>query len=194
MRIVAGTMRGRRLAALGKGDAAAHLRPTSDRVRESLFSILDGGRFGDVIDGVRVLDLFSGTGALGFEALSRGAMHVTAVDSGRKAQTIWRENAAMLDLGTRAQLLRCEVMRLPAASDPCGLVFLDPPYGQDQGAAALNRALVQGWLTPRALVVWEETSPQSAPEGFQIEDSRRYGDTWITFLRVLLPMNRIDAS
>ncbi|MDG1457743.1 MAG: 16S rRNA (guanine(966)-N(2))-methyltransferase RsmD [Pseudoprimorskyibacter sp.] len=186
MRIVAGTMRGRRLASLGKGDAAAHLRPTSDRVRESLFSILDGGRFGDVIDGVRVLDLFSGTGALGFEALSRGATHVTAVDSGRKAQTIWRENAAMLDLGTRAQLLRCEVMRLPAAAAPCGLVFLDPPYGQDQGAAALDRALAQGWLTAEALVVWEEASAQSAPKGFHIEDSRRYGDTWVTFLRVLM--------
>ncbi|MEL6685367.1 MAG: RsmD family RNA methyltransferase, partial [Pseudomonadota bacterium] len=96
MRIIGGTHRGTALAAVGKGDAGAHLRPTTDRVRESLFNVLQGGRFGDPITGARVLDLFAGTGALGFEALSRGAAHVTLVDNGRVAQKLMRENIAKL--------------------------------------------------------------------------------------------------
>ena len=82
MRVIAGTHRGTRLADVGAGDEAAHLRPTSDRVRESLFNVLQGGRFGDAVRGARVLDLFAGTGALGLEALSRGAVHATFVDHG----------------------------------------------------------------------------------------------------------------
>ncbi|MFT6272451.1 MAG: 16S rRNA (guanine966-N2)-methyltransferase, partial [Dinoroseobacter sp.] len=85
MRIIAGHLGGRKLAAVGKGDSAAHLRPTTDRVREALFSALEGGRYGDPIEGAQVLDLFAGTGALGLEALSRGAAHVTFVENGRKS-------------------------------------------------------------------------------------------------------------
>ena len=87
MRIIGGEFRGRALASIGKGDAGAHLRPTSDRVRESLFNVLMGGRYGDPISGARVLDLFAGTGALGLEALSRGSAHVTFVENGRKGQS-----------------------------------------------------------------------------------------------------------
>ena len=96
MRIIAGRFRGRRLASVGKGDPGAHLRPTTDRVRESLFNMLAGGRFGDPFDGYRVLDLFAGTGALGLEALSRGAEQVTFVDDGRVAQRLLRENIRTL--------------------------------------------------------------------------------------------------
>ena len=181
MRIISGAWRGRRLAALGKGDAAAHLRPTSDRVRESLFSMLAGGRFGDALESAHVLDLFAGTGALGFEALSRGAASLTAVDSGRKAQALWQENARAL--GAKAQLIRSEVSRLPAAPQACDLIFLDPPYGKGLGTAALIRAKEQGWLAADALIVWEEATEQPAPPGFATEDARRYGDTWISFLR-----------
>ncbi len=92
MRIIGGDFRGRALASVGKGDAGAHLRPTTDRVRESLFNVLMGGRFDDPITDARVLDLFAGTGALGLEALSRGASHVTFVDDGRKATTLIRQN------------------------------------------------------------------------------------------------------
>lgn len=113
MRIVGGTFRGRRLAALGKGDAGAHLRPTSDRVRESLFSMLEGGRFGDPIDGARVLDLFAGTGALGLEALSRGAAQVTFVDDGRVAQKLLAENIATLGLRDATRVIRASALRLP---------------------------------------------------------------------------------
>ncbi|EAQ03719.1 methyltransferase, putative [Pseudooceanicola batsensis HTCC2597] len=183
MRIVGGAFRGRRLATLGKGDAGAHLRPTADRVRESLFSMLAGGRFGDPVSGVQVLDLFAGTGALGLEALSRGAAHAVFVDDGRVAQKLLSENIGALDLADRARLLRTSALRLPEASAPAGLVFLDPPYGKDLGGRALGVARTRGWIAPGALVVWEERGPQEAPEGFSPLEHKRYGDTVITLLR-----------
>ena len=99
MRIVAGRFRGMALASVGKGDPAAHLRPTTDRVRESLFNILTSGRLGDAVSGARVLDLFAGTGALGLEALSRGAAHVTFVETGRAALRLLEKNIAATRTG-----------------------------------------------------------------------------------------------
>lgn len=183
MRIVGGTFRGRRLAALGKGDAGAHLRPTSDRVRESLFSMLEGGRFGDPIDGARVLDLFAGTGALGLEALSRGAAQVTFVDDGRVAQKLLAENIATLGLRDATRVIRASALRLPPAEDAAQLIFLDPPYGKDLGPKALAAARAQGWIAPDALIVWEERGPQDPPEGFTLLEHKTYGDTVMTLLR-----------
>ncbi len=183
MRIVGGTFRGRRLAALGKGDAGAHLRPTSDRVRESLFSMLEGGRFGDPIDGARVLDLFAGTGALGLEALSRGAAQVTFVDDGRVAQKLLAENIATLGLRDATRVVRASALRLPPAEDAAQLIFLDPPYGKDLGPKALAAARAQGWIAPDALIVWEERGPQDPPEGFTLLEHKTYGDTVMTLLR-----------
>ncbi|MDX8352724.1 16S rRNA (guanine(966)-N(2))-methyltransferase RsmD [Cognatiyoonia sp. IB215182] len=182
MRIIGGTHRGSALASVGKGDVAAHLRPTSDRVRESLFNILQGGRFGDPISGARALDLFAGTGALGLEALSRGAAHVTFVDSGRVAQKLIRENIGKLGRQADTTLLQTDITRLPLGA-PCQLIFLDPPYGQGLGIKALTTARAQGWIAPDALIVWEENTAQPAPDGFTSLDHRRYGDTWISFLR-----------
>lgn len=182
MRIIAGTHRGTTLAEVGKGDIEAHLRPTTDRVRESLFNVLQGGRFGDPVRGARVLDLFAGTGALGLEALSRGATHVTFVDSGRPAQKLIRENIAKLRRGEDTALLTNDCTKLPAGQ-ACNLIFLDPPYGKALGAKALAAAVANGWVAPSALVVWEENQPQIAPQGFTALDQRRYGDSWITFLR-----------
>lgn len=183
MRIVGGEFRGRRLAALGKGDAGAHLRPTADRVRESLFSMLGGGRFGDPVKGARVLDLFAGTGALGLEALSRGAAHVTFVDDGRVAQKLLADNIATLGVAERTCLLRTSATRLPPAETPAGLIFLDPPYGKGLGDKALTAARAQGWITPGALVVWEERGPQPPPEGFGLLEHKTYGDTVMTLLQ-----------
>lgn len=183
MRIIAGAYRGRRLAAVGKGDAGAHLRPTTDRTRESLFNMLAGGRFGDPFRDARVLDLFAGTGALGFEALSRGAAQLTLVDDGRVAGRLIRENIKLLGCGDRARLIAANATRLPPAEAPCDLVFLDPPYGKALGGKALISALAQGWIAPGALVVWEEQSPQEAPEGFDLLETRRYGDTYVTLLQ-----------
>ncbi|SLN18922.1 Ribosomal RNA small subunit methyltransferase D [Roseivivax jejudonensis] len=182
MRIVAGRLRGRTLASVGRGDPGAHLRPTTDRVREALFNMLAGGRFGDPFADARVLDLFAGTGALGIEALSRGAAHATFVDDGRAAQRLLRENLRALDLETSSRIIGRDATRLPPAEAAATLVFLDPPYGKDLGARALTAARAGGWLAPGTLVVWEEAAPQPAPEGFEALESRRYGDTHVTLL------------
>jgi len=182
VRIIAGQWRGRALAAVGKGDAGAHLRPTTDRVRESLFSMLAGGRFGDPISEARVLDLFAGTGALGLEALSRGAAEATFVDDGRVAQRLIRENIGKCG-AEAATLVGRDATRLgPNPGAPFTLVFLDPPYGKGLGERALEAALAGGWIAPGALVVWEESAPVTAPAGLALLDQRRYGDTVITIL------------
>lgn len=183
MRIIAGTHRGTALVAVGKGDTAAHLRPTTDRVRESLFNVLGGGRFGNPINGARVLDLFAGTGALGLEALSRGAAHATFVDSGRVAQKLIRDNIAKLRREDDCKLIASDAARLPPATQGCDLVFIDPPYGKGLGQDALKHAHAQAWINPGALIVWEESTAQIAPTGFQAQDQRRYGDSWITFMK-----------
>lgn len=177
MRIVAGRFRGRRLAALGKGDPAAHLRPTSDRVRESLFNVLNSL---DVLEGARVLDLFAGTGALGLEALSRGAASVTFVENGRKAQGLIGENIALTG-AEPTRLIRRDATRLgPNPDAPCDLVFLDPPYGKGLGEKAITAALVGGWIAPEAWVVWEDSSEKPPFEDFTVQDTRKYGDTHVT--------------
>lgn len=181
MRIIGGTFRGRRLASLGRGDAAAHLRPTSDRVRESLFNVLVNAH-GDRLEGARVLDLFAGTGALGLEALSRGATHVTFVENGRAALRLLRENIRLCGAGGQTRILARDARKPGPASAPCGLVFLDPPYGKGLGEQALAAALKDGWLAGDALVVWEEGAAVTPPAGLRIIDERRYGDTVIRLL------------
>ena len=183
MRIIAGEWRGRRLASVGKGDSAASLRPTTDRVREALFGMLAGGRFGAPFDGTCVLDLFAGTGALGLEALSRGARHATFVERGRVGARLIRENIALLGAAGQTRLLGTDAARLPAGT-PCALIFLDPPYGKDLGQKALASALASGWIAQGALIVWEEATAQNAPEGFTLLESRRYGDSVITLMEM----------
>ncbi|MFV0358431.1 16S rRNA (guanine(966)-N(2))-methyltransferase RsmD [Tropicimonas sp.] len=182
MRIIAGTNRGLALASVGRGDPAAHLRPTSDRVRESLFNLLAHSH-GDPVPGARVLDLFAGTGALGFEALSRGAAHATFVDDGGKARALLRENIERTHSQGVTRVFRRDATRLGALRGaPCDLIFLDPPYGKGLGERALASAGAGGWLAPGALVVWEENAPQDAPEDFTAIDRRQYGDTHVTIL------------
>ncbi|SFH08542.1 16S rRNA (guanine966-N2)-methyltransferase [Palleronia marisminoris] len=183
MRIIAGTHRGRALAAVGKGDPAAHLRPTTDRVRESLFGVLEGGRFGDPVEGAHVLDLFAGTGALGLEALSRGAADVTFVESGRKALALLSRNIETLGEAARTRILRQDAARLGPSDRPCDLVFLDPPYGKGLGQRAIAAARAGGWIAPGALIVWEEAAAVDLPEGLSPLETRRYGDTWISLAR-----------
>lgn len=180
MRIIAGEARGRRLATLGQGDALAQLRPTSDRVRESLFSVLASmGR----VEGAEVLDLFAGTGALGLEALSRGALRARFVENGRVALKLLDENIATLGMGARAEVLRRDVRHLGAVQGtPATLMFMDPPYGRHLGEAALSAALAGGWLAPGALIVWEESAAIIPPKGCVPVDKRRYGSTQITLL------------
>ena len=180
MRIIAGQFRGRALATVGKGDRGAHLRPTADRVRESLFSIL---AHLDVIDGARVLDLFAGTGALGLEALSRGAGHVSFVDDGRVAGGLIRKNINLTGSAGQTDLIRRDATRLGDNSDaPFDLVFLDPPYGKGLGLRALEAAGSGNWLTTEALIVCEESTPLPVPAGFTLQDRRKYGSTHVTLM------------
>lgn len=180
MRIISGQFRGRNLATVGKGDAGAHLRPTTDRVRESLFNVLTHL---DVIPNARVLDLFAGTGALGLEALSRGAAHVTFVDDGRVAAGLIRKNIDLTQSGDQTTLICRDASRLEACTtEPINLVFLDPPYGKALGEKALERCIAGGWLAKDALVVWEENKPVAVPAGFELQDVRKYGDTHISLM------------
>ena len=176
-------MRGLGLASVGKGDAAAHLRPTSDRVRESIFNLLQNGGYGDPVEGARVLDRFAGTGALGIVALSRGAEGCVFVDSGRAAGGLVAENIERARVAESVRVIARDAQRLGVASEaPATLVFLDPPYGKGLGARALVTVAEGGWLGAGALVVWEEATEQDAPEGFTKLDARRYGETWVTIL------------
>jgi len=182
MRIIGGQWRGTRLAEVGAGDPSAHLRPTSDRVRESIFNLLINGGYDNPVEGARVLDLFAGTGALGLEALSRGAATLTLIDDGPAARALIARNIALCR--TAAVHLRLNATKLPPnAAAPYTLIFLDPPYGKSLGEAALQSAQNSGWLAPEALIVWEEGSALPPPPGFTQLDQRRYGDTYVTILR-----------
>ncbi|MGO4908450.1 16S rRNA (guanine(966)-N(2))-methyltransferase RsmD [Pseudorhodobacter sp. W20_MBD10_FR17] len=185
MRIIGGSNRGTHLADIGKGDAEAHLRPTSDRVREAVFNLLINGRLDggpNPVTGARVLDLFAGTGALALEALSRGAAHATLVDDGKAALALIKRNLEITRLS--ATVLRQNATKLPPnTAAPFTLVFLDPPYSKQLGEAALSTAIKGNWIAPGAVVVWEENTAITPPAEFAKLDARKYGDTTITILR-----------
>ncbi|MDG1281769.1 MAG: 16S rRNA (guanine(966)-N(2))-methyltransferase RsmD [Pseudorhodobacter sp.] len=187
MRIIGGTHRGTHLADVGLGDAAAHLRPTSDRVREAIFNLLINGKLDGgpaAVPGARVLDLFAGTGALGLEALSRGAADAVFVDDGKAALALLQRNISLMRLEGRTHVQRgnaCALGRNPGAGFT--LLFLDPPYGKSLGEKALEAALQGGWIAPDAVIVWEERHPPQVPPSFTTIDQRKYGDTVITLLR-----------
>ena len=167
MRIIGGRCRGKRLAAPGTaGGGAAHLRPTSDRVRESLFNLLAHGDYGDppLPEGRRVLDLFAGTGALGLEALSRGAKWAVFIDDFAAARALIRENVDTLDVIGQTKIWRRDATRLgPCRGEPFDLIFADPPYGSELAAKALASAREGGWIAPGAVVVLEHAAIEDAP-------------------------------
>jgi 16S rRNA (guanine966-N2)-methyltransferase len=185
MRIVGGRLRGRTLAA-PKSNATHAIRPTADRLRETLFNILVHAYDDPIID-ARVLDLFAGTGALGLEALSRGAAFALFVDDGAEARALLRENVAALGLGGATRVFRRDATKLGAAHpvEPFALAFLDPPYGQGLAEKALAAARTGGWLTGDALIVVEEAVKAgfAAPEGFDELERRNYDDTVLIVLR-----------
>ncbi|MEZ5777548.1 MAG: 16S rRNA (guanine(966)-N(2))-methyltransferase RsmD [Paracoccaceae bacterium] len=184
MRIIGGERRGLKLADVGAGDAAAHLRPTSDRVREAIFNLLMNGPYGSPVTRARVLDLFAGTGALGLEALSRGAARVVFVDDGATARALLRRNIELMRAMGATDVWRRDATRMgPNRGPGYDLVFLDPPYGRNLGEAALGSLAEGGWLARGALIVWEESGPPTMPGGFDLLDQRKYGDTTITILR-----------
>src|SRR5215468_4116619 len=182
MRIVGGRLRGRALAA-PKSQA---IRPTADRLRESLFNILVHA-YADPVSRARVLDLFAGSGALGLEALSRGAVFALFIDDAAEARALVRENIEALGLGGVTRILRRDACKLGPAHpvEPFSLAFLDPPYGRGLAEAALASARAGGWLTPDALIMVEEAASAgfAPPAGFDELERRRYDDTAVIVLR-----------
>jgi 16S rRNA (guanine(966)-N(2))-methyltransferase RsmD len=178
MRVIAGEAKGRRLT----GIRSASIRPTSDRVREALFSVL-----GDAVPEARVLDLYAGSGALGIEALSRGAARAVFVDSDREAVDAIRANLALTRMDDRATVVRSPVGSFLAAGrhGPFDLVFLDPPYVQGAPVGDLQALGAGGLLAVGAGVVLETRGPDAPPpvEGLELVSLRRYGDTTLAFLR-----------
>lgn len=185
MRIVGGKWRGRRLDA--PKDRA--IRPTRDRVREALFNILEHRRFGDdggsAIRDARVLDGFAGTGALGLEALSRGARHATFMETAPDAVRVIRRNIAALDAGGDSEVLQADCLSPPPTKRPCTLVLLDPPYGAALAEPALAALARRGWIARGAVCCIELDARDAfaAPAGFELADDRRYGATRIVILR-----------
>ena len=183
MRIVGGRLGGRTLAS----PRSQAIRPTADRLRESLFNILVHA-YGDPVTGARVLDLYAGTGALGLEALSRGAAFALFIDDAAEARALLRENIAALGLGGVTRIFRRDATRLGPAHplEPFSLAFLDPPYGKGLAEKALVSARDGGWLAPGALIVVEEAADAafSVPAGFEDVERRRYDDTEVVFLRL----------
>lgn len=184
MRIVGGRFRGTALAGPAAGSLA--IRPTSDRLRESLFNILEHG-FDDVLRDARVMDLFAGTGALGFEAMSRGAKTCLFVEEAAEARGIIRRNQETLGLMGTTRIFRRDATSMGPVGpvEPYTLAFLDPPYGKGLGERALASLKAGGWLAPGALVVVEENAKTEPllPDGFTAVDRRAYGDTAFTFAR-----------
>ncbi len=183
MRVVGGTLRGRPLAT--PDDMS--IRPTSDRVREAMFNILAHGIEGFELEGARVLDLFAGTGALGIEALSRGAKYCLFVEEEAGARALIRQNVEAFGLTGVTKIFRRDATNLGPASgrEQHRLVFLDPPYGKGLAEKALASAAAGGWLAAGALCVVEERRDAKIelPADFALVDSRTWGDTSVHFLR-----------
>jgi 16S rRNA (guanine966-N2)-methyltransferase len=182
VRVVGGRLKGRNLAS----PSSQAIRPTADRLRESVFNILIHA-YDNPIEGARVLDLFAGTGALGIEAVSRGAAFALFVDNGAEARALLRNHVEALALGGVTRVFRRDATNLGGAHpvEPFSVAFLDPPYGKGLAEKALVSLRDGGWLTPGALLIVEEAKAASfkAPDGFEELERRAYDDTEFVFLR-----------
>lgn len=185
MRVIAGSHRGKILAA----PPGRALRPTADRVRESIFNILAHGGFGaggaSILQGARVLDAFAGTGAMGIEALSRGASHASFMERDAAALASLRANLRAVREAAHATVLGADALEPPRAAEPVTVAFLDPPYREGLGPRALAALAGAGWFAPGVIVTVEVAAREdfSAPEGFEILDERRYGAARVLLLR-----------
>jgi 16S rRNA (guanine966-N2)-methyltransferase len=182
IRIVAGEYRGRKIATLPDSDQS--IRPTSDRAREAIFNILSSN-YGMPAE-ARVLDLCCGTGALGLESLSRGALHATFIDNNNTALRLVKETAQKIDAMARSKILMADAGHLPEAPEPCDLIFCDPPYGKDIIPTALKELVKKGYAKPGTLLVLEtgKNEQLSLSQGFRTTDTRQYGIAKIWFVEM----------
>jgi 16S rRNA (guanine966-N2)-methyltransferase len=185
MRIVAGNLKGRTITTPeGQGT-----RPTSDRARQAVFNVLEHAAWAEPLDGMRVMDLYAGSGALGFEAISRGAAFALFVETDEEARGAIRENADAYGVMGRSRVHRRSAIDLGSRPGSDGeafdLAFLDPPYRKGLGEQTLARLLEGGWLKPGALVVFERGSdePEIDTPGYERLDARDYGAARVLFLR-----------
>lgn len=190
MRVVAGRHRGRHIEA----PEGLTVRPTADRTREAMFNILERGKLpwpaeraesGNPLVDTWVLDAFAGTGALGLEAVSRGAAHVTFMENQAAAVAACRDNIQALGEQSRCEIVPYDVLRPPRAPRPCDLVLMDPPYGQGLAAPAIEALRAAGWIVPGTLVIIELMTKEdfAVPSGFATVDTRKYGKARLEFLR-----------
>ena len=181
--MVGGKWKGRKLSKFPRKSFPFDLRPTMDRARETIFNILEHGVLFDV-KGSRVLDLFCGTGALGFESLSRGAQLAYFIDNKKSSLGIVSENKNLLQVTNEVRLLQIDATRLNQNSGrDFNLIFLDPPYGKGLGELALELALKRGWVSNDAMVVWEENCKVFPPPKLRLTRTRSVGDTFLHFLK-----------
>jgi 16S rRNA (guanine966-N2)-methyltransferase len=184
MRIIAGRLKGRAL----QSPASQDIRPTSDRLREAIFNVL-AHAYDDPVEGAAVIDLFAGTGAMGLEALSRGAKRVLFVDDGTQARALIRANVEAFGLGGATKVFRRDATKLgqAPAGDRFALAFLDPPYGKGLVEPALIALRDGGWLLPEALVIAEEAADAqlTVPDGLTQLEQRVYGDTQVLIMRAV---------
>lgn len=185
MRIVAGKYKGRTL----QTPTGQQTRPTSQRVREALFNVLQHNAFDIELEGARILDLFAGSGALGIEALSRGAAYCIFIDEALPARAAMRENIDALGLGGQTRVFRRDATKLSPAGNlgAFDIVFADPPYDRHLGEAALTSILKGGWLKPSGIFVLEErkTAEIDLPENVEILDQRSHGEAQVLIIRQL---------
>jgi 16S rRNA (guanine966-N2)-methyltransferase len=188
LRIIAGRYRGRKLLTAPGDD----VRPTSDRVREAIFNKLTHGlvvKAGAPLTGVRVADVFAGTGAMGFEALSRGAEHVALIENNPKALALIGRNARALDLEKDLSFVLRSALAPGPAAQPSTLLFLDAPYRTGLSAAALAALASEGWCAEGAVITVEVAAGEdmTPPPEFSVLEARRYGAAKIVFLRYGAP-------
>ena len=186
MRIIGGSLRGRRLSAIKTESNITNLRPTPDRIKESLFNILFGGKFDVKIEEARTLDIFAGSGALGLEAISRGAKSCTFIEKNKACIRLLNTNLKICNIKNQTNIKTFDATEFPLnLEQPYDLVFVDPPYRKSLGEAAVRSALASNWISDNALIVLEEGEQKSSLKGFKLEDTRRYGDTILHFFKRL---------
>ena len=184
MRIISGKLRGIQLNPIKKGGLNTHLRPTTDRIRENIFNVILGGRFGDRLQKKRILDLFAGTGIFGIEAISRGAEKATLIEKDPEVLKLIQSNIKITNTAEQITVIKSDATTLGICNtNPFDLIFIDAPYKKNLGKLALEQALAQGWLSQSALVVWEDSVVPEIPNEFIHLEEKRYGNTILTFLQ-----------
>ena len=186
MRIIGGSLKGRRLSTIKTKSNTTNLRPTTDRIKESLFNILFGGKFDVKIEEARILDIFAGSGALGLEAISRGAKSCTFIEKNKACIRLLDTNLKICNIKNQTNIKTFDATEFPLnLEQPYDLVFVDPPYRKSLGEAAVKSALASNWISDNALIILEEGEQKTSLNGFKLEDIRQYGDTILHFFRRL---------